>query len=862
MKNGITSHYQPDGDAGAARASVKRTGRVRRDVASSSAPGTSDARAPAVLADDGPLTPAERRLGLVLRVLSIVFLGGVFGYLLPALVGPWRGFFVNLPFVTNSVVKIGALSLLAFLAAADVRRHRAMVSVILLAHLLSLVSVGLVLWLGDADQRVVLGGRELPISVVLWASVVLDTPITLLLYWAARTADRSREALRYLSPVEFRTAVAVAEVVVVGEDEAVPALDVARNVDRYLGMMRARNKWTAKAALFALQYYPLLSFRAPLSHLRPDERLAFLRSRFYEAVSMRLVPSFWRVWVQAVIRFGKQLAYLGYYNDPRSYPSVGYVPMSERAPAGTSLPDYQRQLAERRQRNRQALSVRTPAEVRGERLAGDVVIVGSGAAASVLAHQLTRAGKNVLLLERGQFVDRAQFTEDEAEMLTKLYSDGALQLSKDFRFQVIQGSCVGGSTVVNNAVCFDLPRDVCTRWNGAEHDAGLDEAELYRSFEAVRQLIRVQRQPAATLNPGAVVFEEGVARLGLGASPNEHAAVDANIRDCLGCGYCNIGCQFGAKLSMLDHVLPEAQRHAASGGGRLEIASECEALKLLGRGRRITGVRCRLGDGRLVDVHAGTVIVSAGAIGSSALLLRSGVGEHVGERLAFNIGSPITALYPKKLDSFAGLQISHYLVPRPQASHGFVLETWWNPPASQALAMPGWFEDHFRMMRRYDRMTGAGVLVGSQGNGRVKRALGGGTSIDFVPARADLDRLLQGLTSAAEIFLAGGAEAVFPHTFDFHELRSSADVRRLPELVRDASDITLGTGHPQGGNALSRNPGLGAVNEEFCVPGYDNLYVCDASVFPTSIGVNPQLTVMALAHYAAPRIAARMGGQA
>ena len=132
-----------------------------------------------------------------------------------------------------------------------------------------------------------------------------------------------------------------------------------------------------------------------------------------------------------------------------------------------------------------------------------------------------------------------------------------------------------------------------------------------------------------------------------------------------------------------------------------------------------------------------------------------------------------------------------------------------------------------------------------------------GREIDFTPTPADLQKIVEGLVLTGEAFLAGGAEAVMPATFAYHEYRSSEALQKLRTDIKGPADITLGTGHPMGGNALSGDPALGVVTPEFKVYGYDNLYVCDASVFPTAVGVNPQLTVMALADYAAGMIAGR-----
>src|SRR5215213_4752442 len=164
----------------------------------------------------------------------------------------------------------------------------------------------------------------------------------------------------------------------------------------------------------------------------------------------------------------------------------------------------------------------------------------------------------------------------------------------------------------------------------------------------------------------------------------------------------------------------------------------------------------------------------------------------------------MTADFDEELHSYDGLQISHVLVPPPE--RGFLLETWFNPVMVQALAMPGWFEDHYRNMRRYAHMTAVGALVGTDRhrNRRVRAPLTGGLDIDFKPTEQELKRLIEGLKLIGRIYLAAGARRVMPTTLRYHEFRSEPELEQLDRYVKDGSDISLGTGHPQGGNALSR----------------------------------------------------------
>src|SRR5262249_14821088 len=248
--------------------------------------------------------------------------------------------------------------------------------------------------------------------------------------------------------------------------------------------------------------------------------------------------------------------------------------------------------------------------------------------------------------------------------------------------------------------CFPPPREVVEgRWNDAwRWKAGIDFAELIRCTGDVEQLISVAPQHD-NLNPSGQLYLDGIARLGLHPPDFESDVVRANISNCLGCGYCNIGCAYGRKLSMLDRVLPAAQ---AANGERLRIIAEARVERILegkahNRRHRADTVVARLPDRRLLTVRARKIVVAAGTIASSWLLRESGIGTGlpVGEGLSFNMGAPLTADFgpdpanaipvangASRLNAYAGLQISHY--GKPSINRGWVFETWFNPPVAQA----------------------------------------------------------------------------------------------------------------------------------------------------------------------------------
>jgi len=398
--------------------------------------------------------------------------------------------------------------------------------------------------------------------------------------------------------------------------------------------------------------------------------------------------------------------------------------------------------------------------------------------------------------------------------------------------------------VVNNAVCIRAPDHVLNEWNDPTGlNAGLDLNRLSQSFDHIGTFMNIQPQQPSGRNTRK--FRDGATAVGLG---NRVEPVHANIADCLQCGNCNIGCEYGAKLSMLSHVLPAGQDQF---GDRLRILADCDVQRLEMDGPRAVGLRCKLGDGRTVRVRAKErYVVSAGAIASSLLLQRSGIRRSAaGRDLSFNMATPLTALFDdgQPMNSYAELQISRYVV---EPNNGdYALETWFNPPGMQSLFTPGWGEEHFENMLNYAKMGCAGVVVGTKSVGSVRRGISG--DFGFTPDREDLEKLISGAKQLTRMFLAAGAKKVMPSTLAPVSFGPNDSLDRFDHYIDHPTGISLNSAHPQGGNVMCRDQRRGVVDSSFRVHELDNVYVCDASVFPSSITVNPQWTVMALAHYAA-----------
>lgn len=576
-------------------------------------------------------------------------------------------------------------------------------------------------------------------------------------------------------------------------------------------------------------------------------------------------------------RFAQRLAFILIYGtlDEAGLPSasagLGYDAFGERPRGRTALAAPERLLP------REAFVL--PEERLPDRLY-DAVVVGSGSAGAVVARRLVEDhGWHVALVESGTYVPEGlaapqphlrprHHAHDELEALELYYKHAGLQLTQGHSMFVFQAECLGGSSVVNNAVCFRMPAGVRAQWErefgipwtGAPLDAAYDRIAADLGIAPADQVVE-----QGFLNRSGDLLRSGAAALS-----RPLVTCDVNISHdpkCLGCGYCNLTCAYLRKRSVLQTMLPAA---VASARGSLTIYTGRKALKVVGdapNGRlRAQGVLLRTRTEPFVHgaVRGRRVVVCAGAVGSSALLERTDrlndSGLPLGERFSFNFGSPVHADYDQEVRAFDGLQIAHYY--RPATEQGFVIETWYNPPAMQTLALPGWMDDLHRNVSRYRNLACAAPLVGSSSDSWVDAQWAGdGEDIHVQLRPGDLERLKAGLLATCELFFATrpAPRRVLLGTLDDWEV-GAADFRQRIARIRSFDEVQIGTGHPQGGNCMAVRSGgpddPGVVGPDFRVHGTEQLYLVDASVFPTSLGVNPHWTVMALAELAVPSIVA------
>ncbi len=497
----------------------------------------------------------------------------------------------------------------------------------------------------------------------------------------------------------------------------------------------------------------------------------------------------------------------------------------------------------------------------------DVVIIGSGVAGSLLAHRLAVVQKkSVCVLEAGRYHHERSFSSDEMNGMSRVYMSGGMQTATDPGWKklpphqhreitVLQPSAVGGGGLINNAVCFRMPKPRFDAWRNVGFP--VEEKALNDAYQAVADELGIvpaskALKPGSRLNPMGELLGKhlGKPKPHPAQLPNEPGFFECNVnigksRKCTGCGYCNLGCSFEAKNNSLQIHLAEA----IDAGAEVFQLAHVDALTF-DSASKVRGALVTI-NGTNYEVKADEFVVACGPLHSSALLLRSGLGNRaepssalIGRRLSANIGAPVMAFLNDPIDSFGALQISHFYWPA--NSPGFAIESWFNPPAAQAMVIPGFFEDHRARMGAYSYLAIAAPLVGSFPGGSVDST----GKMTFPTLTSDLAKVHQGHLEIARVLFAGAKDKLDFLLMPTEHGVTIYDQAGLDQYAKldDFRSIVIGTGHPQGGNGMSLDPQIGPVNEHFLLRGTDNLRVCDASIFPDCASINPQWTILALAH--------------
>jgi NAD-dependent dihydropyrimidine dehydrogenase PreA subunit len=481
----------------------------------------------------------------------------------------------------------------------------------------------------------------------------------------------------------------------------------------------------------------------------------------------------------------------------------------------------------------------------------DAVVIGSGAGGAVLAATLAELGANVLVLEEGDRVNEDDLRGAPFDRFQKFCRDnGMTQVLGRPPIPLPIGKVVGGTTVVNSGTCFRAPERVLRQWEAEFGVVGARHDELAEHYDPIEEFLNVRPVPWELLGPNGMAAHKGATALGLSGGP-----LLRNIRDCHGCGQCAFGCPTNAKQAMHVSYLPRAVKAGA------RVFARCRVDRIDVEEDRATGVHATLLDGErrpvgTLLVKALNVIVCAGAIHTPVLLEKSGIPDpsrQTGHNLRIHPATGVGAWFDDDLVNWKGTLQSYY-IDALFDTHEVMFEATTTVPGIGAGSVPGIGAAAMEDLASFRKLATLGFYVSDTSAGRV-RSVRGEAVATYRMNELDAHRMGVAIAVGAEIMLAAGAKRVYPGLPGIDAISAREDLEQLRTRRIKPEHLRLTAFHPMGTVRMGSDPAISAVDAFGHHHEVDGLWVADASVFPSCVGVNPQMTIMAFARRTAQKVA-------
>lgn len=649
--------------------------------------------------------------------------------------------------------------------------------------------------------------------------------------------------------------------------ESEPPIDIVAHVEQRIASLDPAMRRDVIGALHFFDH-PItgmfLSGRPRrFSTLPPAEQDAMLHEWERSSLALR----------RTVFQAMRRLILATYYTLPAAHREIGYLPpLHERAPAfpwegpaaGSSAGD------EPIARTHATLPAAAPslhgissgASLAADALLrADVCVMGSGAGGSVAAARLAEAGFDVVLLEEGGHYTAADFDDDEGRLAPLLYADGAARATDDLSMILLQGRCIGGGGTVNWLMTLRPQPWVMHEWEREHGIELLSDRMLSPALAFMEEAIHARPVPDDAHSPSNRVILDGCARLGW-----QTLEARINTRGCVRSGSCGLGCRWNAKQSAGSVFLPRA----TAAGARVLCDVRADRIDVVehGAGAPLKRVRCSVLDRATREVRGGctveapVIVLACGAVGTPALLERSGLGGGgVGRWLRVHPTTAVFGRYERPMYAAAGLPQSAVCSEFLHGSdgYGFWIECSPLRPGLAAAAIQGFGDQHRSHMADFAHIAPLIVLVRDgadrhrcAGDVRVDRS--GRSRIRYRVTDADRRALMRGVQAAARLHHAAGARHAITLHVGAHPIRTERAIEQLALQPYGANRISLFSAHINGTCRMGVDPQSSGCTPEGERHGVPGVWVADGSLLPTAPGVNPQLTIMALASLVADRI--------
>lgn len=474
----------------------------------------------------------------------------------------------------------------------------------------------------------------------------------------------------------------------------------------------------------------------------------------------------------------------------------------------------------------------------------DVCVIGSGAGGAPVAAALAQAGLKVAILEEGGRFDLNDFKGDAVERSLKMYRDFGFTTTLGTPFiPILTGKTLGGTTTINSGTCFRTPDSILEKWRREHGLEDLSPETLAPYFEKVERDIHVRDVPEELLDPSAKIFRVGLEKLGLRGIP-----LQRNAKGCEGSSLCCFGCPTDAKQSVQLNYIPQALEQGA------EIFPFTLARRILHQRGRASEVLASRIDPRTqkpcaeLRVRAKAVVVAGGALQSPLLLRDSGIARQskaLGANLSLHPAGKALALFDELVVGWRGVPQSFYCPD--YKDRGITFEGAFMPPSIQSLALLVRGKAHKEVMDRFDHVATFGFLISDESRGRVRYTAKGDRVIFYSLTRGDFEKFVEAIQVLCKVFFEAGARRIYPPIHVLPELRSPAELEKVSVEHLRPKDLELLSFHPLGTSCMGIDPKTSVVDSYGRVHGMENVFVSDGGIFPSSLGVNPQISIMAFA---------------
>ena len=482
-----------------------------------------------------------------------------------------------------------------------------------------------------------------------------------------------------------------------------------------------------------------------------------------------------------------------------------------------------------------------------DRLSCDVIVIGSGAGGATAAATIAESGRKVLLLEEGPGYQSSEYSANFTGMTSEIMRHGgATVIMGRSPIAYLEGRVLGGSTVLNGGMCWRTPEEVLNNWvkRGLER---LSAKRLDPYFDLVEEVIQARYQNVGSEGENNQIFRRGAEAMGWQLQRNKRNQVH-----CVGTNDCVSGCPTGAKQSTVMTWIP---RLLQAGG---HILTHAEVIKIRRRNQRVSGVEVKLRSplrSRRLVIEAPRVVVACGAVQTPLLLQRSKIlkNKHLGRHFTVHPNAKVAALFDAPVNSMKGVHQAWQCTEFHE--DGILMAPGGVPLSVIAQCFPLMGSDLTEQMRLAPYIATAGVLVDDSSSGFIKAAPFGIDRIRYDVNDFDQERFIRGVQRLSQLFFSAGARKVYTPFNEVPTLDHPEQIRRLADVSPKVKHTEYFTAHLMGTCRMSTASEEGVVKpngESWDLPG---LFIADASVMPGTIGVNPQVTIMALARLIGESIA-------